>query len=267
MGRSREDSQRMRKAYAASLLFHALIFVAIVRLPHRGEPAPSNPLVFVHVNALRAERRPSARAVARITPASVVVKHVALRPTPQKPPVKPSRRKHSRPTHEAKRGQASPAPPNLPVVAEVPEVAATPQLTAQPAANPRPLPVRAAAPTQVPVATAAPAASAAPAGQHANATSQITGNRGGIAIFGSTYQEPVLDPHAREELQKRFRLNVTLHVLVGDDGKTKAVSFDPPQAPETEKQIRDYLASANWDAAVCGGGITCEGETKITLRP
>lgn len=76
---------------------------------------------------------------------------------------------------------------------------------------------------------------------------------------------PVLDPHVRAQLTARFNVRVTLIVTVGDDGRTKRVEFHPPLDPQTEAQIRRLLADANWDPAVCGGGIACQGIATIKL--
>ena len=83
--------------------------------------------------------------------------------------------------------------------------------------------------------------------------------------FGADLPEPVLDPKARAELSRRFGgVHVTLIVTVGDDGRTKSVEFHPPLDARLQAEISALLAAANWDAAVCGGGIPCTGRTTIT---
>jgi hypothetical protein len=89
-------------------------------------------------------------------------------------------------------------------------------------------------------------------------------DRGGVLPLGAA-QDPVLDPAVLAQLEKRFNVHVTLVVTVGEDGHTKKVSFQPPLDPQTEREIEDVLADANWDAAVCGGGVSCEGVATIKL--
>jgi len=89
-------------------------------------------------------------------------------------------------------------------------------------------------------------------------------DRGGVLPLGAA-QEPILDPGVRSVLQKRVSVHVTLLVTVGEDGHTKHVVFQPPLAPQVEREIETILADANWDAAVCGGGVSCEGVATIKL--
>ncbi len=84
--------------------------------------------------------------------------------------------------------------------------------------------------------------------------------------FGAAFPEPILDPHVRSELMRRFSTShATLTITVGDDGRTKTVRIAPPLDAKTETEIRQILAVANWDAAVCGGGISCEAQAVIKL--
>jgi hypothetical protein len=104
--------------------------------------------------------------------------------------------------------------------------------------------------------TPSPAArSVASVGQH-----QV----GGYLPFGAEQPDPVLDPTVRKQLDA-LDTHVTLVVTVGDDGKTENVLFDPPVDPQVEARIRDLLADATWDPAVCGGGVACEGRATIKL--
>ncbi len=91
-----------------------------------------------------------------------------------------------------------------------------------------------------------------------------TSNRGGLLPFGAQ-QEPVLDPGVLSKLQAKVNGHVTLIVVVGEDGHTKHVEFQPPLDAETEHAIEAILADATWDAAVCGGGVSCEGTATIKL--
>lgn len=89
-------------------------------------------------------------------------------------------------------------------------------------------------------------------------------NRGGMLPFGAQ-QDPVLDPAVLSKLQAHITSHATLLVTVGEDGKTERVQFQPPLDAQTEHEIEAILASASWDAAVCGGGVSCEGVATIKL--
>lgn len=87
---------------------------------------------------------------------------------------------------------------------------------------------------------------------------------GGYMPFGAAEPTPVLDPGARQQLVA-LNVHVTIVVVVGDDGRTKSVRFDPPLDKALEGQIQTLLASANWDPAYCGGGTPCEAAATIKL--
>lgn len=89
-------------------------------------------------------------------------------------------------------------------------------------------------------------------------------DRGGVLPLGAA-QEPVVDPAVLTQLQKRVSVHVTLMVTVGEDGHTKHIAFQPPLDAQLEREIENILAEATWDAAVCGGGVTCEGVATIKL--
>jgi hypothetical protein len=89
-------------------------------------------------------------------------------------------------------------------------------------------------------------------------------NRGGVSPFGAE-QPPILDPRVKTALQQRFNVHVLLIITVGEDGKTKKIEFHPPLDDATQRQIQTLLANATWDAAVCGGGVSCEGVATIRL--
>lgn len=89
-------------------------------------------------------------------------------------------------------------------------------------------------------------------------------DRGGLMPLGEK-QDPVLDPQVLTQIQKRFSGHVTLIVVVGEDGHTKHVVFQPPLDVQTERTIEALLADATWDPAVCGGGVSCEGTATIRL--
>jgi hypothetical protein len=134
------------------------------------------------------------------------------------------------------------------------------------------------------VATNAPGAPAIAAVQHAgeansngnaapNATpspaeravaSAGTRQTGGYLPFGAEQPDPVLDPTVLKQLDA-LGIHVTLFVTVGEDGRTQTIVFQPPLDPQIESRIRSLLADANWDPAVCGGGVSCEGRATIKL--
>ena len=109
---------------------------------------------------------------------------------------------------------------------------------------------------------AAPQSTATPAAR--TVASVGARSNGGYLPFGAEQPNPVLDPGVLKQLSG-LGIHVTLIVTVGDDGKTETVDFDPPVDPQIEKQIRSLLADAEWDPAVCGGGIACEGRATIKL--
>jgi hypothetical protein len=87
---------------------------------------------------------------------------------------------------------------------------------------------------------------------------------GGYLPFGAEQPDPVLDPAVRKQLDA-LNVHVTLVVTVGDDGRTESVAFEPPVDTQLEDRIRSLLADANWDPAVCGGGVACEARATIKL--
>ncbi|HLX26573.1 MAG TPA: hypothetical protein VKR05_06235 [Candidatus Cybelea sp.] len=87
---------------------------------------------------------------------------------------------------------------------------------------------------------------------------------GGYLPFGAEQPDPVLDPNVRKELDA-LGTHVTVLVMVGEDGRTESVFFDPAIDPQLETRIRALLADASWDPAVCGGGVACEGRATIKL--
>ncbi|HEY1653759.1 MAG TPA: hypothetical protein VGF86_01445 [Candidatus Tumulicola sp.] len=94
--------------------------------------------------------------------------------------------------------------------------------------------------------------------------STVGRDKGGYLPFGAEQPDPVLDPGVRKQLGS-LGIHVTLVVTVGEDGRTKAVDFQPEVDPTTQTRIESLLADASWDPAVCGGGISCEGRATIRL--
>jgi hypothetical protein len=120
--------------------------------------------------------------------------------------------------------------------------------------------VRAGGVTTQPAVTA-PAASTAPvAAQNGNAGRQTVGGYMPLGVNDT----PVLDPTVRKSLLA-LGVHVTLTITVDSAGHTKRVDFHPPLDANVQAQIQSILASASWDPAVCGGGMTCEGQATITL--
>jgi hypothetical protein len=107
------------------------------------------------------------------------------------------------------------------------------------------------------------AASATPgtAEQSNNASRQAVG---GYMPLGADEPTPVLDPAVRKALVA-LGVHVTLTIDVDSSGHTKSIDFQPPLDTNIENQIRSLLASAQWDAAVCGAGMTCEAQATIRL--
>jgi hypothetical protein len=165
-------------------------------------------------------------------------------------------------------------------LAAAPVKAATPELTTAHAPSParrplghstaRPVQRSAAAPivasgvvaggvTTQPSVTVAPA-TAAPQNVSETASRQAIGGYEPLGVNDT----PVLDPSVHKALVA-LGVHVTLTITVDGNGHTKHVAFSPPLDPNIEQQIQSLLASASWDPAVCGGGITCEGQATITL--
>lgn len=239
------DGGRERAAYAASLCFHAL---AALLFPARiFTPSISSEVIerisfskISHVSIHTARAAATAVAPRKPTTKPHVVAHRHA-PTPH----------HARAAAPAHR--AAHAPSSAPAAKPSPDQA---PVALAPAVQQTAAPVAAAA---TPVAQAS--ATAAP---QTVAAAQGSGRRGGIAPFEST-QDAYLEKTAYDELRKRFHVNVVLKVKVADDGKMLSVTFEPPVPPDVEKQIKDILSTANFDPAICGGGISCEGIATIKL--
>ena len=117
------------------------------------------------------------------------------------------------------------------------------------------------------VAVTRPSLAAAPSATPGTPDQSETANRqavGGYMPLGADEPMPILDPGVRKELLA-LGVHVTLTIVVDSSGHTKSVAFEPPLDDNVEKQIRSLLASAQWDAAVCGAGMTCEAQATIKL--
>ncbi|HEY8313419.1 MAG TPA: hypothetical protein VIG51_04520 [Candidatus Baltobacteraceae bacterium] len=247
----------MRRALIASLCLHALAtpFIPIWTRIHAGGLRPVETISFARLERIRIERPQRTRALAVAVPRNarrapdVAFARVRAELAANKP--KPDATRTPTPQAGPRRLEAAApkpiTPSNSPVFAQAPVARVPVSTTSEP-------PIQAASPD--PQATVAERIVAADRGSH---------NTGGVMPFGADLKEPVLDPAVKMQLQRRFAVHVTLTVTVGDNGRTKRVVFAPPIDAQMERQIESLLADANWDAAVCGGGIACEATAVIKL--
>ncbi|GAC1391759.1 MAG: hypothetical protein NVSMB31_09370 [Vulcanimicrobiaceae bacterium] len=138
-----------------------------------------------------------------------------------------------------------------------------PDVTAQVTGTPAP-----AVPGNPLVRSTQPAQTAKPAvaqdqAQHV-ASAQGNAESGGRAPV-LAQEDPHLELSVLQTLRQRYKMHVTLTVSVSEDGKTEAIEFEPKVSDEVRSQITELLAQARWTAAICGGGIGCEGKAKINL--
>ncbi|HEY1429617.1 MAG TPA: hypothetical protein VGF18_08585 [Candidatus Tumulicola sp.] len=131
----------------------------------------------------------------------------------------------------------------------------------QPASAPRTAPVTRLGEGRTQVA-AAPQATPSPAVRTVSGT--VGRDTGGYMPFGAEQPTPVLDPTVLKQLTA-LGIHLTLTVTVGEDGKTKTVAYEPSIDDATKSKIAALLSDAEWDPAVCGGGIACEGTATIKL--
>ena len=224
----------MRRAIVLSLAIHLVVALLIPPMAYSSSQEAVETITFVKIPHIVIEHRPTPRPYRPRTAAAragIVPELSAPRPHP---------------TPRPQRGiEASPVP--LPVAVTktaAPAIAATP-LQGEAAGSPAP----------------SPEASATPAPTNVGV---VHGRAAGYLPFGAEVPDPVLDPDVRKRLEA-LGVHVTLVVLVGEDGRTKTVQFDRPIDPQLQAKIQALLADANWDPAVCGGGIACEGSATIKL--
>lgn len=251
MERFWHDDRRLATALAASLLLHAL-FALLVPNVRSAAPAPDalETISFTKIEhvSVRAPK-PSVAAPAHAIAAKTVV-------TPKQPPRAAKPRPSAKPLARSRaRTRVRPTPG-----AAAPSHAfAVARQAGTPAPPTRASPsVTAAAPVQTPAA--APAHTA----DRQVARSAGTSESGGAFAFGDVHPA-TLDPAVNRELLRRFNVHAELLVSVSDDGKTQSVEFHPGLDPAIEHAIRELLKDAHWDAAVCGGGLTCEWKGTIKL--
>lgn|GEM_PF-834537 len=250
--RARDNNGLLLAALAASLAVHLLIALFVLPL---WQPAQSDGLQPVEaLSFARLIRVQMQRPAAAARPVAV--------PETKRRAEKISFARHrSELTANVRKPLARPTAVNGP---NGPEAAAPEHLRMN-----RPAPMYARAPaSSMPVASTQSESAQTPQPQATVNTRPVDGSgasdRGGVLPLGAA-QEPVLDPSVLSQLEKRVGVHVTLVVTVDEDGHTKHVTFQPPIDPQIERQIETILADANWDAAVCGGGVSCEGVATIKL--
>lgn len=243
------DHQLFRRALAASLALHLVLALFLPNWIHAQAPGlqPVESLSFAHLIRLQIES-PVKRAPAHALPQTRTIAktvtfarvHTEISAHTNKPAV--PRREIVGP-----RAMQAAAPRHAPKVAT---------LYSQTQAIPKPV----AAAQQNAPATPEPAAVGG-----SRSVSGENSDRGGVLPLGAD-QDPVLDPRVIATLQEKLgSQHVTLRVTVGEDGRTQQVVFDPQIDPQIERAVEAILADADWDAAVCGGGVSCEGVATIKL--
>jgi len=246
------SGQTLRRAFAASLGIHLLLAFIFPIWPNTQPQGPEavETLTFAHIAHIHIEKHADARPLP-----------VAMPRTTRRSATVSFARKHSELSAKNRNPRSRPTPVNGPQGL----VAAAPRLV--PARQPVPLVARAPGTRlpKEPTFQRAPGPLPNPQGT-ANLVVSGSGSndRGGVSPFGAE-QPPVLDPRVKSALLQRFNVHVTLVITVDEDGHTKKIEFHPPLDDQTQTAIRTMLAAATWDAAVCGGGVSCEGVATIKL--
>jgi hypothetical protein len=243
------DNRLLASALVASLLAHVLIALLLPTWSSQAleEAGPVVSVSLAHVMRIVIQR-PAAQALPAALPQTR--NHAAKISFARKRSELSVKRRspHTMPTTQnAPIGPLAAAPTPMLAHRQAP-------LYARPATSSMPIATHqnSDAPTPQPETTVAPQAVAGNA----------TADRGGVMPLGAQ-QDPVLDPGVRAQLQRQLTTHVTLVVTVGEDGRTKSIVFEPPLDGETERTIQAILADANWDAAICGGGVSCEGTATL----
>jgi len=246
-----ERNQPLRRAFGASVALHVLLALLIPTyiVQQSGALEPIETLSFAKIIHIRLQRP----EVTRTLP--VAIPKTAHRARVTFGRVRSELSVHS--TRPAIRPKPQTGPRGALAAAPKPVTESSAPLYAQP---PRQEALNSVRPQHA-QATAAPAPQSSVAPLDVSGTG--TSDRGGVLPFGAQ-QSPALDAAARAQLEK-LGVRVTLIVTVGDDGHVKNVVFQPPIDAATERAIHTILAKANWDAAVCGGGVSCEGVATIKL--
>ncbi len=232
---STESDRRIGPATAGSIALHVLLALSVPALAFTATSStPVETIAFQRIPLITIETRPILRRVERRATAPHYRAKPVVIPAPRRPEL-----------------TAPHAPRTLP----------RPAVAAHPPAAPNVAPVAAMGSGTAAAGAADPATTASPAPRQVPSTGHVVG---GYLPFGATQPDPVLDPAVHQALLA-LGVHTTLTVVVGDDGKTRSVSFDPLPDAQTQARIRALLADANWDPAVCGGGIACRGSTTIRL--
>lgn len=249
--RTWDGNRLLWRALAASVGVHLLfaLFLPVWTAQVSGGLQPIEAISFAHIARVRIQRPASAtlpaavpHTVHRAAQVALARNRAELTAKTHRPQVRPS-------AEAAPQGQAA--------------AASAPRLVS---ARSTVLYARPVASADVSTQQAQAAPSPQPETTQAARPMDGTGSsdRGGVLPLGAS-QDPVLDPSVLTALTKRFAVHVTLLVTVGEDGHTKRVVFTPPIDAQTEHAIEAMLADATWDAAVCGGGVSCEGTATIKL--
>jgi hypothetical protein len=219
---------------AASLTLHglaALLIPALVWLPSTSEPIET--VTFARISHIRVTPtmtpRPAPRALAPHESAKIVIAAPI-----QAVLARPAIRRH-----------ATPIPAAASRISSAPVTAAV----TKPG-------------TGSAMGEAVPAPTATPEEREVASTNGR--DTGGFMPFGASQPDPVLDPNVLKQLAA-LGVHATIVVTVGEDGRTKNVAFATPLDGPVVAHIQALLADANWDPAVCGGGVSCEGRATIKL--
>lgn len=227
--------RRMEKASLASVGVHVLVALAIPALAWTASTStPVETVSFMHIMRIAVVPRPrppapAPRAVAprhNVKPTITFANHIHM--------VAAAPQRHA---------------PHTPVVAT--NAPAAPAVGAVTQAG-----TGAAAAVSAPDTTPSPEVRAV--------SSTGTHRDGGYLPFGAQQPDPVLATAALKQLGA-LGAHVTLFVTVDEEGRTENIVFQPSIDPQLEARIRELLADASWDPAVCGGGVACEGRATIKL--
>ena len=230
MGHAISHNRLLYWALLASLALHLVLLALIPPFANLESTQNIELLSFVHIQTVRISTpapRPHRSAAAPVRAAAAVRSVVARAPALARRPV-------SRRTTQPSQQQLAAAP----VVASA---------------------VQGGGVSAVPSVSAVPA-TAAPQNPPSETSRQPIGGYEPLGVNDT----PVLDPAVRKALVA-LGVHVKLTITVDGSGRTQHVAFSPPLDPSVEAQIQALLASASWDPAVCGGGMTCQGEATITL--
>ena len=227
-------TQELRIGFGGSLAFHALLALAIPSVIWFSSATQTvETITFIHMPRISIETpRPRLEPSRATAPKHATVPRVARIRT--QAPAPHARRVLAKPKSQETEAPLVSSHVTVASGASGSAVAATPQAPSTPAER---------------------EVASAPSTKH---------QEGGYLPLGAEQPDPVLDPAVRRALAA-LSIHVTLLITVGDDGRTKAIVFQPPLDATTQSKIQSMLADASWDPAVCGGGVPCEGHAVIRL--